>query len=319
MIFRSPLTLKVAKIDVLNDTLKRYILVDPAGGMLPPPPPGSHLTFLLSPRSGKAIKNSYSVISPTLCRDHYEIIVRRASQSRGGSKYFHEEVRNGDLLTADVPRSNFAVHSQARKSILIAGGIGITPLLSLLNEIGIRENEAELHIVCRPSDRSALEVLLRASATAEPIFHEGRNFLDISAILADQPLGTHVYVCGPLDLMRYVQAVAHDLGYPGSNVHFESFGATVGNAFTAKVQGLNKEITVGESESLLEALEREGIEAPYSCRGGACGQCIVEVVEGGVDHRDFFLSEKERASRSYMTPCVSRASGKSLTIAIKQS
>lgn len=317
MIFQSELALKVARIDVLNETLKRFHLVSVDGEILPPAPPGSHLTFHLEPSSVEVIKNSYSVVSPTLIRDHYEIVVRKTADSRGGSKFFHEDIEEGNLLKARAPRSNFPVHSQARKSILIAGGIGITPIISLMDEIKRRRCEVELHVICRQSDRLALEALLANHMIAGSIFHEGRANCSIGEILSGQPLGTHLYICGPFDLMRHAQEIAHDLGYPSSNVHFESFGATVGNAFSVKLEGLNKEILVGASESLLEAMEREGIDAPYSCRGGACGQCVVEVVEGEVNHRDFFLSDEHRAAGNFMTPCVSRASGKSLTIAIK--
>lgn len=317
MIFQSELDLKVARIDVLNETLKRFHLVSAGGEFLLPAPPGSHLTFLLNPRDGEVIKNSYSVVSPTLIRDHYEIVVRKAAYSRGGSKFFHEDVKEGNLLKAKAPRSNFPVHSLARKSILVAGGIGITSIISLLDEIKRRRCKVDLHVICGQSDRLALEALLTDEALAGSNFYEGRNNCSIGEILAEQPLGTHLYICGPFKLMRHVQEVAHDLGYPSSNVHIESFGATIGNAFNVKVEGLNKEISVGESESLLEALEREGIEAPFSCRGGACGQCVVRVVEGEVDHRDFFLSDEQRAAGNCMTPCVSRASGRALTIAIK--
>jgi len=315
VIYSSPLTLKVGKVDTLTDTLRRFRLEPADGSLLPPAPPAAHLTFNL-PVDGKVLINSYTVVSPTLERHHYEIVVRKSRTSRGGSKFMHEVVAEGYVLTASPPISNFPLQSQARKFVFISAGIGVTPIASLLAAKKDNLDNVEVHAISKPGDRQAIETLLADYSGADVHFYSGRNDVELKRVLADQPLGTHVYACAPFRLMTEVQSVAAEIGYPQSNIHLESFGAARGNPFEVHIANYNKKICVGPYESMLEALEREQIDAPYSCRGGACGECVADLIDGEVDHRDYFLRQDQH--KHCMTPCVSRAAGRSITVSVRE-
>ena len=148
-------------------------------------------------------------------------------------------------------------------------------------------------------------------------YDDHKNFVDIVNLLDGQPLGTHLYICGPKGMIDWVVGEAKKLGWPSEVIHFEEFLAPKpGEPFQVKLSASNKVINVGENESLLEAIEREGVDAPYLCRGGACGQCETSVIEADGDfvHRDHWLEDDEKLSRKKIMPCVSRFSGKTLVL-----
>jgi ferredoxin-NADP reductase len=307
-----PLQLRVRAIETLAPRLKRLSLASADGAVLPPPPPGSHLTLALPLDGGRT--RSYSIVSPSGERDAYSLIVRHAERSRGGSAYIHHQLTVGDLVESAAPTSQFSLHSLARKHLLIGGGIGVTPLLSFLHDLRTHGRAFELHQICRADEADAFRRLLSPFAGLDIHLHTGRAGLDLRAIIARQPLGAHLYCCGPEPLMAAVQATAADVGWPAGALHQESFGATGGAPFTVRLARSGRDIAVGADETLLEALEAAGANPPALCRGGACGECITVVVDGAPDHRDHFLSEDERASGRLIMPCVSRAKSDLLTL-----
>jgi ferredoxin-NADP reductase len=313
MIRAEPLSVRVAAIEALSQTLRRVALASADGGDLPTSQPGAHLTLTL-PCDGGARHNAYSIVSGCDRRDVYELIVRRTAASRGGSRYVHEALRVGQVLSATAPNSQFAPKNRARKHLLIGGGVGITPLLSLLGELRGRRAPLELHHFAKAAEMAVFERLLSPFAGRDAHLHSGREAADLRALLERQPLGTHLYVCGPTALMDRVMETAADLGWPPTAVHGERFAAGGGAPFIARLGRTGGEVFVGEHETMLEALENAGLPIASLCRGGACGECLTAVLEGEPDHRDHVLSAAEAAEGRLMLPCVSRARTPYLTV-----
>ena len=316
MTMANRLQLRVRAVEPLSATLRRMLL-EAVDGVLPVGSAGAHISLTLKTEgeTGKSvIRNAYSLASEPGAAPHYEIIVRRTENSRGGSAFIHEMLEEGHLLDALVPHNLFPIQSQARKHLLIGGGIGITPLLSFLPVLRESGARLELHQIASPGEAAVFEALLAPRAGDDVHVHAGRDAVDIEALLARQPLGTHVYVCGPAALMDRVEKSAGALGWPASRVHRENFGAAGGNPFTVTLARSGREIAVGPDESLLQALEGAGVTTPSLCRGGACGECLTRVVAGSPEHRDHFLSDEEKASGQLIMPCVSRALTASLVL-----
>ena len=292
----------------LFDALKRFRFEAPDGRVLPTAAPGAHIVLSLHGKD-RGWRNAYSVVSGPADRRGYEVIVRRVLQSRGGSVHMHEAVQVGDEITALPPHNLFALSLLAHKHVLIGGGIGITPLLAHMASLTAQGMLAfEMHHFCAEAEIPVFEALLAPYAGRAHVHGPGGEAAAIEAILARQRLGTHVYTCGPGPLMGAVTDTAERLGWPAVAVHHESFGNhSAGAPFTAVLARSNLEIQVGETQSLLEAIEDAGVEAPFLCRGGACGQCMTNVLDGDPDHRDDVLTAEERASGKLIMTCVSRA------------
>ncbi len=299
------LTLAVAEAAFVAPGLRRITLVAADGARLPPAAPGAHVTLAL-PGETRILRNSYTLVGADPCAG-YTMIVRRSERSRGGSRHIHEVLQVGDVIEATMPHTLFALHSQAKKHLLIGGGIGITPLLAFVAHLRARGGLFELHQIAGADEACVFETLLAPRAGERIHVHAGRTGLDLIALLAAQPLGTHVYTCGPAGLMDAVDATAAALGWPGSHVHREDFGAAGGEPFMLRLAASGIEIAVAGDQTMLEAIEAAGVDTPSLCRGGACGVCIVPVREGTPEHRDHFLSEGERARGCHVMPCVSRS------------
>lgn len=306
MIRSEPLALRVRQIEPLSPTLRRLTLEAADFGLLPTTQPGGHISLTLQTAS-RAHHNSYSIVSPCAERGVYQLIVRRTANSRGGSHYLHEALQVGQVLHSSPPNSQFPLQSLARKHVLIGGGVGVTPLLSFLPELRARQARLELHQIAQPEEAGLFEQLLGPFAGDDVHVHAGRKGLDLTRILERQPLGSHLYCCGPQPLMDAVREAALALGWPASRIHEERFGAAGGDPFTVKLASDGREIAVGEHETMLEALENAGLPVPSLCRGGACGECLTGVVDGAPDHRDHVLSKQEKAEGRLVMPCVSRS------------
>ena len=293
---------RVREMRPLSPTLKRFVLEPVDGGRLPIGQPGAHVLLSLD-TPGRVRRNAYSLVA---ANQRYEIIVRRVQQSRGGSAFLHEAAAVGHVLQASMPQNLFPIPWHARRHLLIAGGIGVTPFLSYLPALSRAGRTVALHQFCRPEDAAAFADLLAPYAPLTKL-HAGPP-PDLAALLTDQPLGTHVSVCGPEPFMDLVQATARRLGWPESKLHRESFGVTAGGApFTAILRRSGCQVAVPGEVSLLEALEDAGLRPDYQCRGGVCGRCRVSVLEGVPDHRDAVLDPQERARGDTIMICVSRA------------
>jgi ferredoxin-NADP reductase len=228
------------------------------------------------------------------------------------------ELEVGDVVSADRPRSAFAPVASARHHLLVAGGIGITPMLAHARDAVRWRRDFTLLYGYRPGAGAHLAEL-RALCGARLEEHpDVEVFLArIDAALGAAPLGTHLYVCGPPPLMDAVVERAAALGWPDERVHTERFSAAAldpGSPFEARLARSGRRVPVPSGVSLLEALEAEGVPVPNLCRQGVCGECRVPVLAGRPVHRDLFLSEEEKAAADSVMCCVSRATGPHLEL-----
>ncbi len=280
------------------------------GGMLPAFEPGAHLEIELP----NGLIRHYSLTNDWRERDRYVIGVGRASHGRGGSEFLHRSVRCGLPLTSSVPRNNFPLDPGAASYLFIAGGIGVTPILSMIRWCEAQGRSWRLVYAARNGQRAAFYETLREFG-ARVHFHfddQARGVLDVRRWLADERSGEHVYCCGPQALMQAVQSQA--LNRPAQNVHFEYFAApdaaapsTCAGAFRIDLRRTGKSLPVPADRSILEVLEANGIAVPFSCREGMCGTCETAVCQGEIEHRDHVLSQDQRAAGKSMLVCVSRA------------
>ena len=302
----------VDAIERQGPDIRALRLVPDGGGTLPSFSPGSHV--IVHVPGERVRRNPYSLACAPWSTEAYRIVVRRIADGRGGSRALHDEVHVGDRLQIEPPRNLFAPVMPARRHLLIAGGIGITPFLSYAHQLRAGGVPFELHYGVR--DRAAIPLLdeLEQLCT-EPghltvyVDRDGASLLAaLEQILGRQPLGTHVSTCGPAPLMDAVVAAARRHGWPASRVHLERFQLDLGPAepFAVRLGPGGRELRVGADESLLEALEVAGVDVRYLCRQGVCGECRTGVLAGVPDHRDVYLTAGERAANADIMPCVSR-------------
>jgi ferredoxin-NADP reductase len=217
------------------------------------------------------------------------------------------------------PINLFALDTRARKHLMIAGGIGITPFLAQIAQLAHAGGRFDLHYAARSL---ALGAYMDRLTAAHPdrvhcYFDDQGQQIDLARVLATQPIGTHLYVCGPKGMIAWVMSTAAAMGWPKQAVHHEEFLAPgVGKPFDVQLAASGRTIRVGTTQSLLEAIEAAGIDAPYMCRGGACGQCETDVhaCDGTILHRDIWLSPEDQAGNRKIMPCVSRFEGQTLVI-----
>jgi dimethylamine monooxygenase subunit B len=302
---------EVTHIDEATPLIKRFTLRSVGAGELPPFSGGSHIVVVI--RAGdRTFRNPYSLMGSPRDLTSYRIAVRRHDKGRGGSLFMHRELRVGARLEIAHPVNLFPLAKLARKHILLARGVGITPMMAMIDDLCEGPLPWELHYGFRGPGHDGFGLTLRAR------FGERIHLYDDSAgevpnfarILADQPLGTHVYTCGPAAMIDAVALAARAAGWAGSHIHWEQFTVPpVGAPFDVDLARSRLTVHVPAERSLLEAIEAAGVDAPYLCRGGACGQCETEVLEldGELIHNDHWLSDVEKASGTKIMPCVSRA------------
>ena len=317
---RQVMTVKVAGLWDASTTTKLFALTHSSGGLLPRFTPGSHIVIHMRD-GGKVHRNSYSLINGGYGEGLvYFIGVQLAPDSKGGSKYMHEKVKRGAELTISVPANYFPTAEHAVKHLLIAGGVGITPLLAHRSHLKLLEQRVELHYAFRSAETAAFAPFLGFQGDPHVYLYDNSlgQKLDIPALIRRQPEGTHLYTCGPAGLMDAAIDAAEALGWPAESIHVERFGAGPRKGdepFEAVCQLSGKTVKVGATEHLLDCLERAGIEVPFGCRAGSCGTCEVEVLAGKIIHRDTIVSAAERAEGKKMMVCVSRGEG-SLTLGL---
>ncbi|VTZ25058.1 Oxidoreductase [Methylocella tundrae] len=313
--FVDHLALRVREAEPISPLLKRFVFEAADGGELPPAGPGAHLRLTLQ-GGGRRWKNAYSIVSAPADRSHLAIIVRRVAQSRGGSAFLHEAVETGHIVAAHEPGNLFPISRIAQKHLMVSGGIGVTPFLAYMTALKQGGAPFELHHFCRDEEVSVFESILSRFDASNIHIHPASAAFDLSAALTSQPLGTHLYTCGPEGLMTMALAAARDHGWPKSKLHSESFGGAHagGVPFIAILQRSGLKVSVRDDQTLLEAIEEAGLEPACLCRGGACGECLTSVIEGEPDHRDHFLDAGERASNRSIMICVSRAKTNSLIL-----
>lgn len=308
----------VREVVPVNPLITRFSLARADGGPMPAFSGGAHVVVEMDDHGTRRL-NPYSLMSDPADRAGYSISVRRDDAGRGGSLFMHREVRPGMAMLISQPVNLFALDLRARKHLFIAGGIGITPFIAQMAELAAIGGRFELHYSARSLALAAYldDLTRRYGDRVKPYFDDQGQQIDLAILLAGQPLGTHLYVCGPKGMLAWVRGAAQAAGWPAAAVHFEEFLAPpVGKLFEVRLAAAGKTISVGTHQSLLEAIEAAGVEAPYLCRGGACGQCETAVLacDGHILHNDHWLTGDQKAAGKKIMPCVSRFEGKSLVL-----
>lgn len=306
------LTVKVLRKKQEALDIASFELVKPDGSALPGFSAGSHIDVQVP----GGLTRQYSLCNDAGEQHRYRIAVLRDPASRGGSTGMHDALKEGDTLQISEPRNHFPlVH--AERTLLFAGGIGVTPLLSMAQRLAHIGADFRMHYCTRSAERTAFRDEIAASAYADRVdFHhddgDAAQKLQLEQVIAKPQAGTHLYVCGPTGFIDWVVKTAERLGWPKEQVHLEYFGAapqdTAGDrAFQVKIASSGESYEVGANETVVQALQKHGIEILTSCEQGVCGTCITRVLQGECDHRDLYFTDDEKAQNDQFTPCCSRA------------
>ena len=285
------------------------------GTPLPAFEPGAHVDLHLT----DDLVRSYSLLNSTANGRGYEIAILNDSNSTGGSRYVHEQLRVGQSLTISRPRNHFPLNEAASRSVLVAGGIGITPILSMHRRLRTSQQPAALLYCARSRGDAAFCEELAANADVQFHFDDERGRPpDLEAYLATQPADSDFYCCGPLAMIEAFEAACSSLGL--KNAHIERFAAKgmIGgpqrDSYQVVLARDGRTLDVPAGAALLDVLEEAGVCVDHACRAGICGACETRVIEGVPDHRDSILSNTERASGKAMLVCVSGCSGSRLVL-----
>jgi len=307
-----PLELVISGVRQLTPRVRTYELRDTSGGELPIIEAGSYLPVPVQLDDGEIVERHYSICSHPHLRDRYEIAVQRENGGRNGSITIHDGWQIGLRIRTKPPENNFSLHSDERPSLLIAGGIGITPIRAMEQTLVARGSKLSIHYAGRSrEDMAFLPELQHELGDRISIYPSAENQrLDVVKTLNSAPSDAVVYVCGPPRLIDATLAAAQSLGINEERIRFERFEASIpenAKPFRVKLTRSNAELTVNADETLLDAMLEAGLDAPYSCKAGNCRSCALKVVEGDVEHHDNALSRIDREDFGLMCSCVSRA------------
>jgi vanillate monooxygenase ferredoxin subunit len=282
------------------------------GGALPPFDAGAHIDVEVRP----GLLRQYSLCNDPAETHRYQIGVLRDPESRGGSIAVHDELAEGQLIRIGAPRNRFAL-VPARCSLLLAGGIGITPILCMAERLARDGAAFEMHYCTRSAPRTAFAARIAAAnwAGRVSLHHDDgppEQRLDLKRVLSAPHDETHLYVCGPRGFIDWVCDTAHAAGWAPANMHFEHFAGqepagTEERAFEVRLASSGRTILVPPGRSVAAALHASGISLPVSCEQGVCGTCLTRVIAGEPEHRDSYLTDEERCRNDQFLPCCSRS------------
>ncbi|WP_433739682.1 PDR/VanB family oxidoreductase [Pseudomonas putida] len=311
----SSLSLRVEHIELLTPRIRRLLLVSSDARPLPDFTAGSHLELHVP--GSRAQRRAYSLVNlPD--GEHYEIAVQLEEASTGGSRWVHS-LKVGDELLADAPRNHFPLSENTEHALLIAGGIGITPMLGMARALQATGKPFSLHYAGR--DAVQMAYLPEARACQDNHFWisggDPQKRFPAATILAAPRPGLHLYICGPSAMLNNVLTCAREQGWAEDHLHYELFSGALEIAgdqgFEVRLQESGVSLQVAAGQSVLDAMLQAGLDPMFDCRRGDCGVCVTQVIDGQPDHRDICLSERDRASGSFCT-CVSRASSALLVL-----
>ncbi|MFD0667459.1 cytochrome P450/oxidoreductase [Ramlibacter sp. MAHUQ-53] len=301
-----------------GEDLVRLVLADPAGAALPAWTAGAHADLIAG-----GFRRKYSLCGPADARGTLQVVIQREEGGRGGSRHFCDALAPGDTLQLAGPKNLFRLDETGSRFVLIAGGIGITPMLAMADRLKRLGKPYEIHYAGRSRDRMALLSRLEQDHADRLTLYlkaDGRR-MALPAILAQVDAGTRVYACGPDRLITELEAMSE--AWPEGVLRFEHFHAEGSaldpareHAFTATLKDSGVEVAVRADQTLLQALQAAGFDVPCDCGEGLCGTCEVGVVEGAVDHRDKVLTKSERAANDRLLACCSRAAGQAIVLAL---
>jgi vanillate O-demethylase ferredoxin subunit len=308
---KAKLEVLVRSVMVLADNICSFELVDPAGHALPEFTAGAHVDIHLA----NGLIRQYSLCTDPAETDRYVIAVLREPQGRGGSVAMHEELRPGTRVTISAPRNNFKLAAGAERHVFLAGGIGITPIMSMIAAAQAGGKDFHLYYCARSPERTAfLDVLQPLVAAGKATVHfdggDPARSLDLKAVLRDHRPGTHLYYCGPNGMLNAAEAASEH--WPPGTRHCERFSAAP--AAPAAAPDLPFEIELARSggcyvvapgKSIVQVLKANGITVETSCEEGFCGTCMTRYLAGQPLHRDTVLDDEDR--EEFLMICCSRA------------
>ena len=301
------------------DAIASFELRDPLGRPLPAFTAGSHIDLHIKPD----LVRQYSLCNDPAERHRYVIAALREDHGRGGSRALHEDTRVGDIVTIRGPRNHFPLAADASRHLLLAGGIGVTPMMAMIAQLEACGQRYRLYYCTRSPQKTAFAERLAPLVTADKvvIHHDGGDparSLDLGALLRDVEPGAHVYYCGPAGFMETARrACAH---WPSDTVHFEYFtppadaiASNVGNrAFKVKLLRSGLELDVPADKTIVDVLRAHDVFIETSCENGVCGTCLTRYAGGEPEHRDFVLDESDR--KEFVMVCCARSKTPVLTL-----
>lgn len=297
-------------------------LTSPDGKSLPSFTAGSHIDVHLP----NGLIRQYSLCNDPNETHRYQIAALKDPASRGGSQAIHDSIHEGQILQVSTPKNHFALNHQAKKSLLLAGGIGITPLICMAEALARTGAAFELHYCTRTPDHAAFRKRITESHFADQSrFYFSKDHhskkLVLDELLVQPQTECHIYVCGPKRFIDAVLATARKQAWPENQLHYEFFNAEVitsetDDSFEVKVASTGQVVTVQKDQTITDALSAAGIDILISCEQGVCGTCLTGVLDGIPDHRDSYLTPEEQAANNQFTPCCSRAKTKLLVLDI---
>lgn len=310
--------LEVTAIETVSDRISLFTFAAQAGEKLLPYDAGSHVDFAL----GDLGTRSYSLVDFASRLDPpltYQVAVQREDDGAGGSRAMHQ-LSVGQKLDVSAPKNDFPLHDGTAPALLLAGGIGVTPIISFASELHDRGVVFAAHYVTRTAELSAFGARMQATfGAACQLWYDDKNPIDLQNVIATVGAGGHIYCCGPKGMIEAVRGLAEAQGLPGEQVHFELFSSPDTQAgdqpFEVEIAD-GQVVSVAADKTIVQALEEAGVDVMYDCQRGDCGICQVDILDGEADHRDVVLSDAERAEGKVMQICVSRAKSARLVLDI---
>lgn len=297
-----------------TDRIRVFDLAAAEGGDLPRYTAGAHLTFDL----GDLGTRSYSLIDWPDEDDpaRYTIAVQREDEGDGGSKAMHA-LQVGDSITVDGPKNDFELRDHDGPALLLAGGIGVTPMISMATALKAADRPYRFIFAARSADVMGFGEPIANQFDATLKYDES-DPLDLPALMADLEPGTHLYICGPKGMIDAARREAVKADLPEDRIHIELFTSAADadgdTAFEVEIQDSGEVFTIPPGKTIIEVLEEAGMDLMYDCQRGDCGICQTDVISGEPDHRDVVLSDAEKASNKVMQICVSRAKSDRLVL-----
>lgn len=317
----SSLHVRVAAIRNEATDIASFELIPDSGQALPVFAAGAHIDVMLP---GLPVRQ-YSLCNAPGETHRYRIAVLKEPNSRGGSRHLHERVSVGDALVISEPKNHFALEPSAKRTLLLAGGIGVTPLLAMADALTAAGSPFEMHYCARNRNRMAFVDALSSEKFRDRVYlhlddGDDEQKLELGSLLDGRGADDHLYVCGPTGFLDWVKASALAAGWPDEAIHTEYFSGTVqqldtDSDFEIEVQETGQVVKVAKGQTALDAMLGAGIDVPNSCTEGVCGMCMTQVAEGHPDHRDQFLTAAERARNDSFMPCCSRSKTPRLVVA----
>lgn len=298
-----------------------FFLERPDRSPLWPVEPGSHVDVHLP----NGMMRSYSLSNHDGRSERYRLTVARDLNSKGGSTFLHDSIRAGQMVEISAPRNNFPLFEAANLTVMVAGGIGVTPFLPMMERLNALGRKWRIHYCVRTRERAALlgEIEKLAEAGLGELVanydeEPGGAMLDLKGVASTLGVSDHIYCCGPIGMLDAFRKACSAQGIEDDRVHFEYFSSATESAtdggYDIILDASKRTVRVCEGQTMLQALLDAGLNIPYSCEEGVCGACETRVLAGTPDHRDMILSDRERAENRTMMVCCSGSKSPTITL-----